>query len=60
MEAFSEFEGVIKKAKAKVNHFHKSANDSHKLTEIQKTLNIKQHKLKNESPTVMELFVSNQ
>lgn len=34
-----------------VNHFHKSAKDSHKLTEIQKTLNIKQHKLKNESPT---------
>ena len=51
VEAFPEFGRVIKKAKAVVNHFHKSAKDSHKLTEIQKTLNIKQHKLKNESPT---------
>ena len=49
--AFPEFGRVIKKAKVIVNHFHKSAKDSHKLTEIQKTLNIKQHKLKNESPT---------
>ena len=51
VEAFPEFRRVIKKAKVIVNHFHKSAKDSHKLTEIQKKLNIKQHKLKNESPT---------
>ena len=51
VEAFPEFGRVIKKAKVIVNHFHKSAKDSHKLSEIQKTLNIKQHKLKNESPT---------
>jgi predicted small metal-binding protein len=51
VEAFPELRRVIKKAKAIVNHFHKSAKDSHKLTEIQKKLNIKQPKLKNESPT---------
>ncbi|CAB3983865.1 zinc finger BED domain-containing 4-like [Paramuricea clavata] len=50
VEAFPEFRSVIKIVKVIVNHFHKSAKDSHELTEIQKKLNIKQHKLKNESP----------
>ena len=41
VEAFPEFCRVIKKAKVIVNHFHKSAKDSHKLTEIQKKLNLR-------------------
>ena len=51
VEAFPEFRKVIRKAKVIVNYFHKGATDSHKVTEIQKRLNIKQHKPKNESPT---------
>ena len=38
VETFPEFGRVIKKAKAVVNHFHKSAKDSHKLSEIQKNV----------------------
>ena len=52
VEAFPQLGRVINKAKMIVNHFHKSAKDSHKRTEIQKILNVKQHKIKNESPTL--------
>lgn len=51
VEAFPGFGRVIKKAKLIVNHFKKSSKDTHKLSEIQKSLNIIQHKLKNECPT---------
>ena len=46
--AFPEFGRVIKKPKAGLNHFHKGHCQGFTL---QKTLNIKQHKVKNKCPT---------